>query len=146
LHIRVYTLQKGSISHNAWNPLGPISFNEMSSSFKLTASFNDEAININPSSPIMFPLMLRHSSVLFDERPFEIHLAPYIINSLKSKYNFLIFFEDFNSFARGFPTSLFMKFLAKLNCSRLVALLMIGIAPSDLRSFSPTLRTFSVSF
>ena len=68
------------------------------------------------------------------------------MSSLNSRYNFLSYLEALRSLANGLPTSLFMKFLAKLRCSRLVALLMIGIAPSDLRSFSDTLRTLRVSF
>jgi hypothetical protein len=95
---------------------------------------------------MMFPFMLRTSKVLFYEIPLAIHLAPWTISSLNSKYNFLMCLDAFRSLARGLPTSLFMKFLAKLRCSKLVALLMIGIAPSDLRSFSDTLSTLSVSF
>jgi len=51
-----------------------------------------------------------------------------------------------SNLARGLPTSLFIKFLAKLRCSRFVALLIIGIAPSDFKSFSETFKTLRVSF
>ena len=39
LQVKIYILQNGNISHNAWNPAGPISFNEISNSFKEVASF-----------------------------------------------------------------------------------------------------------
>ena len=54
--------------------------------------------------------------------------------------------ECFKSLAIGLPTSLFIKFLARDKCYKFVALLMIGIAPSDFKSFSATLRTCKVSF
>ena len=54
--------------------------------------------------------------------------------------------EYFKSLASGLPTSGFMKFLAIARVSRFTADLMIGIAPSDLRSFSEILRLVNVSF
>jgi len=39
-----------------------------------------------------------------------------------------------------------MKFFERFKTSSFFALLIIGIAPSDLRSFSATLRVFIVSF
>lgn len=90
--------------------------------------------------------MLRTSKVLLWVSPFAIHFAPGTINSLNSRYIFLITVELLRSLAKGFPTSLFMKFLAKERTSRLEALLIIGIAPSDLRSFSATFKALRVSF
>lgn len=78
--------------------------------------------------------------------PCESDFIPWTISSLNSILRTLIYFECFNNLDSGFPTSDFRKFLAKLNYSIFVELLMIGIAPSLLSSFSDTLRTLRVSF
>ena len=60
--------------------------------------------------------------------------------------NFYKLSEYFKSFARGLPTSGFMKFLAKAKVWRLTADLIIGMAPSDLRSFSDIFKLVRLSF
>ena len=54
--------------------------------------------------------------------------------------------DFFNSFSRGFPTSLFKPFFARFSVSKFTELFIIGIAPSLFRSFSEIFSTLSVSF
>jgi len=65
---------------------------------------------------------------------------------LNSRYSFFSYLLTLRSLARGLPTSERMKFFARDSISRLVADLMMGIAPSDFRSFSATFRALRVSF
>jgi len=105
-------LVSGKISQSDWKPAGPISFKEMSRYYKVPAFFKLSANKMIPSSPIIFPLRLIASNVLFYEIPFAIHLQPYIDSSLNSKFNFYKTHEFLSNFAIGFPTSLFIKFFA----------------------------------
>jgi len=68
------------------------------------------------------------------------------MSSLYSRLSFFRFLDFFSSFSSGLPTSLLKLFLAKLRFSRWLELLIIGIAPSLLRSFSDILRTLKFSF
>ena len=76
------------ISHSAWNPEGPISFNDTSKNVNLVDSLKLSASDIIPSSPIIFPFILRLSKLWFFEIPFASHLHPYTPSSLNSIDNF----------------------------------------------------------
>jgi hypothetical protein len=94
----------------------------------------------------MLPLTFSDSRDEFLIIPCDSDFIPWTISSLNSILRTLIYLECFNNLESGLPTSDFRKFLAKLKDSSFVELLMIGIAPSLLSSFSDTLRALRVSF
>ena len=94
----------------------------------------------------MLPLMFKTSSVEFYLSPLAIHFAPGTMSSLKSIKSHFKVEVLLSNLARGLPTSDFIKFFDRLRTSSFLALLIIGISPSDFRSFSATFKVLIVSF
>ena len=146
LQIKLVMLVYGNTLQSSWNPAGPISLRDTSSSLRFGAIRRLCASIITPWSPMMFPLMFKLSNEVFLTIPCDMDLIPCTMSSLNSTLRTLRDFECFSNFYSGLPTSDFRKFLAKFSYSRLIELLMIGIAPSLFKSFSETFRHLSVSF
>lgn len=96
LQTRDCKLVLGSTSQRAWKPVWPISFKLISNSLSLLCR-KAFANRIMPWSPITLPLMLRDSSEVFFIRPDAIDLAPIVMSSLNSKFNFFITDDFFKS-------------------------------------------------
>ena len=95
---------------------------------------------------MMFAFKLSDLRDVLRAMPKDSYLVPTISNSLYSKFSFWIVSERLSSWAKCFPTSLLIRFLAKEREVRASAFLMIAIAPSLPSWFSAIFSTFSVSF